>query len=38
VVTPEAFSHIDDRVRYLSFRVDPHQVLPAGYVHPVLQP
>jgi len=36
--TFHAFSRIDDRIRYLSFRVDPHQVLPAGYVHPILHP
>ncbi len=32
-----AFSHIDDHVSYLSIRVDPDQVLPAGYVNPVLE-
>ena len=31
------FSHIEDHVSYLSIRVDPDQVLPAGYVHPVLK-
>lgn len=31
------FSDISDEISYLSFRVDPDQVLPAGYVHPVLQ-
>lgn len=33
---PHGFSHIPDRVKYLSIRVDPDQVLPAGYVNPVL--
>ncbi len=32
------FSHIADHISYLSIRVDPDQVLPAGYVSPVLEP
>lgn len=28
------FRHIEDEVTYLSVRVDPDQVLPAGYKHP----
>ena len=36
---PHGFSHIPDRVKYLSVRVDSEQVLvlPAGYVNPVLE-
>ena len=34
---PHGFSRIPDRVKYLSIRVDPDQVLPAGYVNPVLE-
>ena len=41
IVTPagvfHGYSHIEDSVSYLSIRVDPDQVLPAGYVNPVLQ-
>jgi len=33
---PHGFSHIHDQVTYLSIRVDPDQVLPAGYVHPFI--
>lgn len=33
---PHGFSHIPDRVKYLSIRVDPDQVLPAGYVNEVI--
>ena len=33
---PHGFSYIPDRVKYLSIRIDPDQVLPAGYVSPVL--
>lgn len=33
---PHGFSRIPDRVKYLSIRIDPDQVLPAGYVSPVL--
>jgi hypothetical protein len=32
------WSEIEDHVTYLSIRPDPDQVLPAGYVNPVLQP
>ena len=32
-----AFSHIEDSVSYLSLRIDPDQVLPAGYVNPLLE-
>ena len=32
-----AFSEIQNEIRYLSIRVDPAQVLPAGYVHPALR-
>ncbi len=35
--TFHAFSHIESRVKYLSFRVDPEQKLPAGYANPALQ-
>ena len=35
---PHAFSHIEDSITYLSIRVDPDQVLPAGYANPVLEP
>jgi hypothetical protein len=31
------FSAIESDLDYLVFRVDPGQVLPAGYVHPLLQ-
>ena len=34
---PHGFSRIPDRVKYLSIRIDPDQVLPAGYVSPVLE-
>ncbi len=34
---PHGFSRIPDHVKYLSIRVDPDQVLPAGYVSPVLE-
>lgn len=30
------FSHILDEITYLSIRVDPNQVLPAGYKHPLI--
>jgi mannose-6-phosphate isomerase-like protein (cupin superfamily) len=30
------FSQIEETIRYLSIRVDPDQVLPAGYVNPLL--
>lgn len=30
------FSHILDQVTYLSIRIDPDQVLPAGYKHPLI--
>ena len=33
---PHGFSHIPDRVKYLSIRIDPDQVLPAGYVNDVI--
>ena len=33
---PHGFSRIPNRVKYLSIRVDPDQVLPAGYVNPVI--
>lgn len=33
---PHGFSRIPDRVKYLSIRIDPDQVLPAGWVSPVL--
>ena len=33
---PHGFRHIDDQITYLSFRIDPDQVLPAGYANPVL--
>ena len=32
------FRDIPDAIRYLSIRVDPKQVLPAGYLHPSLSP
>ncbi|HVS66397.1 MAG TPA: cupin domain-containing protein [Thermoanaerobaculia bacterium] len=32
-----AFSEIESEIRYLSLRVDPEQVLPAGYLHPALR-
>ena len=31
------YSHIEDSISYLSIRVDPDQVLPAGYVNPLLE-
>lgn len=31
------FSHIDDHINYLAFRVDKDHVLPAGYTHPALK-
>lgn len=31
---PHGFRHILDQITYLSIRVDPDQVLPAGYAHP----
>ena len=31
-----AWSEISDHVTYLSIRADPHGVLPAGYVNPVI--
>ncbi len=34
---PHGFSRIDDAITYLSIRVDPDQVLPAGYANPVIQ-
>ena len=34
---PHGFSRIPDRIKYLSIRVDPDQVLPAGYVNPVIK-
>ena len=34
---PHGFSRIPDRIKYLSIRVDPGQVLPAGYVNPVIE-
>ena len=34
---PHGFSRIPDRIKYLSIRVDPDQVLPTGYVNPVIQ-
>lgn len=33
---PHGFRHIEDSITYLSIRVDPDQVLPAGYANPVL--
>ena len=33
---PHGFRHIEDQITYLSFRIDPDQVLPAGYANPVL--
>jgi mannose-6-phosphate isomerase-like protein (cupin superfamily) len=35
--TFHGFSRIDDQISYLSIRVDPDQVLPAGYVNPTLE-
>jgi hypothetical protein len=32
-----AWTSIPDHVTYLSIRVDPDQVLPAGYVNPEIQ-
>jgi mannose-6-phosphate isomerase-like protein (cupin superfamily) len=34
---PHGFSHIEEAITYLSIRVDPDQVLPAGYVNPAIQ-
>lgn len=34
---PHGFRNIQDQITYLSFRVDPGQVLPAGYEHPSLE-
>ena len=34
---PHGFSRIDEAITYLSIRVDPDQVLPAGYVNPVIR-
>lgn len=34
---PHGFRNIQDQITYLSFRVDPDQVLPEGYEHPSLQ-
>ncbi len=31
------FSRILNQVTYLSIRVDPDQVLPAGYKHPLIK-
>jgi len=31
---PHGFRNIQDQITYLSFRVDPDQVLPEGYEHP----
>ncbi len=31
------FSHVLDQITYLSIRVDPDQVLPAGYKHPLIR-
>ena len=31
------YSHIEESISYLSIRVDPDQVLPAGYVNPLLE-
>ena len=33
---PHGFRHILDQITYLSIRVDPDQVLPAGYKHPAI--
>lgn len=33
---PHGFRHIEDSITYLSIRVDPDQVLPAGYANPAL--
>ena len=35
--TFHAFRSIDTTVKYLSFRVDPDQKLPAGYVNPAIE-
>ena len=32
-----SFNRFPDRNKYLSIRVDPDQVLPAGYVNPVIE-
>ncbi len=34
---PHGFRNIQDQITYLSFRVDPDQVLPIGYEHPSLE-
>ena len=34
---PHGFSDIDDHIDYLSVRMDPDHVLPAGYVNPALK-
>jgi len=34
---PHGFRNIQDQITYLSIRVDPGQVLPAGYVHPSIE-
>lgn len=34
---PHGFRHIQEQITYLSIRVDPNQVLPAGYAHPSLE-
>ena len=34
---PHGFRQIDEAITYLSIRIDPDQVLPAGYVNPVIQ-
>ena len=34
---PHGFSRVPDRIQYLSIRVDPDQVLPAGAVNPVIK-
>ena len=32
------FSKVDTDMNYLVVRVDPDHILPAGYVHPAVQP
>lgn len=34
---PHGFRHIQEQITYLSIRVDPDQVLQAGYAHPSLE-
>ncbi|GJM11833.1 MAG: hypothetical protein DHS20C12_02360 [Pseudohongiella sp.] len=34
---PHGFRNIQDQITYISVRVDPDQVLPAGYEHPSLE-